>query len=135
MRKTMKAKALGYWICTALIAFIFVSSGVFYVMRVPQVVEGVTHLGFPLHFVTLLGVWKVLGGIAILVPGFARVKEWVWFATTESVVKNLLADTFPFTSSRNATCLGERLKGREARFLWDKNPPARVPVGLLQKAR
>jgi hypothetical protein len=47
-------------------------------MRVPQVVEGVTHLGFPLHFVTLLGVWKVLGGIAILVPGFARVKEWAY---------------------------------------------------------
>lgn len=74
----MKAKALGYWICTALIAFIFVSSGVFYVMRVPQVVEGVTHLGFPLHFVTLLGVWKMLGGIAVLVPGFARVKEWAY---------------------------------------------------------
>jgi hypothetical protein len=52
----MKAKALCYWICTALIAFIFVSSGGFYVTRVPQVVEGVTHLGFPLHFVTLLGV-------------------------------------------------------------------------------
>jgi uncharacterized membrane protein YphA (DoxX/SURF4 family) len=74
----MKAKAVGYWICTALIAFIFVSSGVFYVMRVPQVVEGVTRLGFPLHFVTLLGVWKVLGGIAVLVPDFARVKEWAY---------------------------------------------------------
>jgi AhpD family alkylhydroperoxidase len=47
-------------------------------MRVPQVVEGVTHLGFPLHFVTLLGVWKVLGGIAVLVPGFALVKEWAY---------------------------------------------------------
>jgi len=80
-RKTMKAKALGYWICTALIAFIFVSSGVFCVLRVPQVAEGVTHLGFPLHFVTLLGVWKVLGGIAVLVPRFARVKEWAYAGT------------------------------------------------------
>jgi len=42
----MKAKALCYWICTAVIAFIFVSSGVFYVMRVPPLVEGITHLGF-----------------------------------------------------------------------------------------
>jgi uncharacterized membrane protein YphA (DoxX/SURF4 family) len=68
----MKAKALGYWICTAPIAFIFVSGGAFYVMRVPQGVEGVTHLGFPLYIVTLLGVWKMLGGIAVLMPDFAR---------------------------------------------------------------
>jgi uncharacterized membrane protein YphA (DoxX/SURF4 family) len=74
----MKAKPLGYWICTALIAFIFVSGGACYVLRVPQVVEGVMHLGFPLHFVTFLGIWKVLGGIAILVPGFARLKEWAY---------------------------------------------------------
>ncbi len=74
----IKVMALSYWICTALIAFIFVSSGIFYMMRVPQVVEGVTRLGFPLHFVTLLGFWKVLGAIAILMPGFARVKEWAY---------------------------------------------------------
>ncbi len=43
----MKAKALAYWICTALIAFIFVSGGIVYVMRVPPAAEGVMHLGFP----------------------------------------------------------------------------------------
>jgi hypothetical protein len=42
---------------------------------VPPVVEGVTRVGFPLHFVTLLGLWKVLGGVAILVPGLARVRS------------------------------------------------------------
>src|SRR6266487_3236012 len=76
--RTMKARTIGYWICTATIAFIFVSGGVVYVLRVPQVIEGVLHLGFPLHFITLLGVWKMLGGIAVLVPGFALVKEWAY---------------------------------------------------------
>ena len=74
----MKGKNLAYWICTVVIAFVFVSGGVVYLMRVPQAVEGVMHLGFPLYFVTLLGIWKLLGGVAILVPGFARVKEWAY---------------------------------------------------------
>jgi hypothetical protein len=47
-------------------------------LRAPQVVEGITRLGYPLHFVILLGVWKVLGGLAILLPGFALVKEWAY---------------------------------------------------------
>jgi uncharacterized membrane protein len=47
---------------------------------VKETIRKYLELGFPLHFVTLLGVWKVLGGIAILVPGFARVKEWAYAA-------------------------------------------------------
>jgi uncharacterized membrane protein YphA (DoxX/SURF4 family) len=74
----MKAKAVGYWVCTVLIAFSFLSGGVAYLLRVPQVVEGITHLGYPLHFVTLLGIWKVLGGVAILLPGFPLLKEWAY---------------------------------------------------------
>ncbi len=74
----MKAKAVVYWICTVLIAFAFLSGGVAYAMRVPQVVEGVTKLGYPIHFVVLLGIWKILGGVAILVPGFPRLKEWAY---------------------------------------------------------
>lgn len=35
-----------------------------------------THLGYPAHFVTILGIWKVLGAGAILIPGFALLKEW-----------------------------------------------------------
>jgi hypothetical protein len=70
---------VAYWICTALTAFLFVSGGLAYAMAVPGVVEGVTKLGFPLYFVTLLGVWKVLGGLAILAPGLPRLKEWAYF--------------------------------------------------------
>lgn len=36
------------------------------------------HLGYPLYFLTLLGVWKVLGAVAILVPGYPRLKEWAY---------------------------------------------------------
>jgi len=69
---------VGYWICTALTAFFFVSGGLAYALAVPDVAEGVMQLGFPLYFVRLLGVWKVLGGLAILMPGFPRLKEWAY---------------------------------------------------------
>jgi uncharacterized membrane protein YphA (DoxX/SURF4 family) len=74
----MKAKAITYWICTVLIAFAFLSGGVVDLMRPPQALEGMTHLGYPPYFMIILGVWKVLGGIAILLPGFRLVKEWAY---------------------------------------------------------
>ncbi len=74
----MKSKVIGYWVCTILMVFFFLPGGIFYVTRAPQAVEGVMHLGFPLYFVIFLGVWKVLGSIALVVPGFALVKEWAY---------------------------------------------------------
>ena len=77
-QESMKPKAVAYWICTVLIGLAFLSGGVAYVLRIPQVVEGVTHLGYPLHFVTVLGIWKVLGGAAVLLPGLPLIKEWAY---------------------------------------------------------
>lgn len=76
---TTKAKSIVYWTTTVLIAFLIGSGGVAQLARVPGTVNGFTHiLGYPLYFVTILGVWKVLGAIAILVPRFPRLKEWAY---------------------------------------------------------
>ena len=37
-----------------------------------------SHLGYPAYFATILGVWKLLGAIAIVVPRFPRLKEWAY---------------------------------------------------------
>jgi uncharacterized membrane protein YphA (DoxX/SURF4 family) len=74
----MRSRAVAYWICTVLVAFVFLSGGVGNVLRPPQVVEGMTHLGYPGYFTLLLGVWKILGGIAILLPAFPLLKEWAY---------------------------------------------------------
>jgi hypothetical protein len=66
-------RRVAYWICTGLVAFFIGSGGLAYAMQVPDVVEGVVALGFPFHFVVLLGVWTVLGSIAILVQGFPQI--------------------------------------------------------------
>ena len=74
----MKTQSIAYWITTGLTAFVFLSGGVGDVSRAPFVMEGMTHLGYPAYFVTILGVWKVLGGIAVLAPRFPRLKEWAY---------------------------------------------------------
>jgi len=75
----MKQKVIAYWICTAVIALSIGSGGLAQVLRVPQNVEGMTALGYPLHFIVLLGAWKVLGALALLAPGLRLVKEWAYF--------------------------------------------------------
>jgi uncharacterized membrane protein YphA (DoxX/SURF4 family) len=76
--KSIGAPVIGYWICTAVIAFVFLSGGIGHLMGAPQVVEGITKLGYPVYFVTLLGVWKVLGGAAVLLPGYPLLQEWAY---------------------------------------------------------
>lgn len=76
--KTMKAQAVGYWICSVLIGFSLLSGGAVDLLRAPQALEGMTHLGYPAYFMTILGIWKVLGGGVILLPGFPLLKEWAY---------------------------------------------------------
>jgi uncharacterized membrane protein YphA (DoxX/SURF4 family) len=75
----MKAKSIVYWITTILVAFPIGSGGVAQLAHLKATVDGFVHLlGYPAYFVTILGVWKVLGAIAILVPRFPRLKEWAY---------------------------------------------------------
>ena len=46
------------------------------ILHAPPLYDELLRLGYPPHFSTLLGVWKVLGAVALLVPGYPRVKEW-----------------------------------------------------------
>ena len=71
-------KNAAYWVCTGLVVFFIGSGGAAYALQVPDVVQGVVSLGFPAHFVVLLGVCKVLGALAIVVPGFSLLKEWAY---------------------------------------------------------
>ncbi len=47
-----------------------------------EAVEGVVRLGYPVYVVTIIGAWKLLGGIAVLVPRFPRLKEWAYAGVT-----------------------------------------------------
>jgi hypothetical protein len=61
-----------------LIAFSFLSGGVVDLWRPSFALEGMTHLGYPAYFMIILGLWKVLGGGVILLPGLPLIKEWAY---------------------------------------------------------
>jgi uncharacterized membrane protein YphA (DoxX/SURF4 family) len=74
----MNTRNIVYWVATALTAFVFLSGGVADVLRPKPAVEGMVHLGYPIYFMVILGVWKFLGGITILLPRTALLKEWAY---------------------------------------------------------
>ena len=75
----MKAKNIAYWTTTGLVAFFIGSGGVAQMAQFHANPRGVVPvLGYPMYFFAILGFWKVLGAIAILVPRFPRLKEWAY---------------------------------------------------------
>ena len=76
--KKQTIKTVAFWTTTILGPTSFVIGGVLSIEQSPEVVTGMQHLGYPLYFATLLGLWKLLGAIAITVPGLPRVKEWAY---------------------------------------------------------
>jgi uncharacterized membrane protein YphA (DoxX/SURF4 family) len=73
-----KLKNVAYWVTTVFGPASFVIGGVLNLTRNPDVLATTAHLGYPLYFTALLGAWKLLGAIAIVVPGLPRVKEWAY---------------------------------------------------------
>ena len=71
-------KSITYWVITAMLAFFIGSGGAAELMGVPGTVQGLVQLGYPAYFATIIGFWKLLGAIAILVPRFPRLKEWAY---------------------------------------------------------
>lgn len=75
----MKKTNTIYWIFTGLLAALMLLSAIPDIIVVPDAVTLVTsHLGYPRYFIPYIGVAKLLGVIAILVPGFPRVREWAY---------------------------------------------------------
>lgn len=74
----MKPTVIAYWISTALLVLVFLGGGVMDLRQPPEVLESMKALGYPAYFATLLGLWKLSGALALVVPGFPRVKEWAY---------------------------------------------------------
>jgi hypothetical protein len=74
----MKMK-IGYWVLTGLFGLMMTASGIMYLSGAAPVVEGFRHLGYPDYFRTMLGICKVLGAVALLVPFVPRtLREWAY---------------------------------------------------------
>ena len=77
-----KRNKIIYWIATIWLSLGMVSTGVVQLLKLkgdgPGSLDTMTHLGYPVHFVTILGVSKILGVVALLIPKFPLLKEWAY---------------------------------------------------------
>ena len=73
-----KKKHIAYWIVTALFGAFMMFSAIPDIMVVPEAITFMTALGYPVYFIPFIGVAKALGVIAILIPGYPRIKEWAY---------------------------------------------------------
>jgi hypothetical protein len=75
----MKRTNIIYWTSTLLFGAFMLFSAIPDIIMVPEAVEFINgKLGYPAYFLPFIGVMKALGVIAIVIPGFPRIKEWAY---------------------------------------------------------
>jgi hypothetical protein len=114
------ARVIAYWISTAVTAFVLLSGGLAYLLHVDAAVSGVTALGYPAYLVVILGTWKLLGVPAILIPGFARLKEWSYagiaFDLSGATISHVfVGDSVAFLRHSRAAARGNPVLGAAPR--------------------
>ena len=89
-----KRNKIIYWISTIWLGLGMMSTGIVQLLRMKEEVDMMTHLGYPVYFLDILGVWKIAGVGAVLAPGFPVVKEWAYagffFAMSGAVFSHLV---------------------------------------------
>lgn len=73
-----KRNKIIYWIATVWLALGMLSSGVVQLLNLKEENEFIIRLGYPVYLLTLLGIWKILGVVAVLIPRFPLIKEWAY---------------------------------------------------------
>lgn len=74
----MKKTNTFYWIFTGLFAAFMTFTAIPDILMTPDAVTFIRSLGYPGYFIPFIGIAKVLGSVALLIPGFPRIKEWAY---------------------------------------------------------
>ena len=73
-----RKRMIAYWVTTVFVAGNSAVAGVLDILRLQPFFGVLLHLGYPAYFSSILGVWKVLGALALLAPRSPRLKEWAY---------------------------------------------------------
>ena len=88
-----KTNKIIYWIATGWLALGMLSTGIVQLIHMKEEVEKMARLGYQPYFLTILGLWKILGVVAVLTPKFPLVKEWAYagffFAMSGAIFSHL----------------------------------------------
>jgi hypothetical protein len=97
--KKEKRNKIIYWIFTIWMSLGMTSTGIIQLLKTPEEVTMITHLGYPVYFLGFLGIMKILGVITIVIPKFPVLKEWAYacfFATMLCALYSHIAVSDPF---------------------------------------
>ena len=88
-----KRNKIIYWVSTLWLALGMTSTGVVQFIKMKEEVDLFNRLGYPIYFLTILGIWKILGVVAVLIPRFPLLKEWAYagffFAMSGAIFSHL----------------------------------------------
>ena len=88
-----KRNKIIYWIATIWLALGMVSTGIVQLIKVKEEVDNILYLGYPVYLLTIIGIWKMLGVVAVLVPKFPLLKEWAYagffFAMSGAILSHI----------------------------------------------
>lgn len=82
----MKRDKILYWTTTGLISLAFLMSSFMYLSKNPELMKGFSQIGFPPVFVTILGLAKLLGALALLNPKMPKLREWAYAGFTFTLI-------------------------------------------------
>jgi heme A synthase len=89
-----RIRTITYWTFTVIIVFELVAGSVWNLLQIEWVRFQLNHLGYPLYFAYISGVWQVGAAAAIIAPRFPRLKEWAYpgsfFQWSGAVASHLL---------------------------------------------
>jgi hypothetical protein len=92
-----KRNKIIYWITTLWLSLGMVSTGIVQILNVKEETEFILNLGYPVYFLKIIGIWKILGVVAVLVPDFPLIKEWAYagffFMMSGAVFSHIAAGT------------------------------------------
>jgi hypothetical protein len=99
-----KKNRIIYWIATLWLALGMLSTALVQLLKVREEVDGIVRLGYPVYFLTILGIWKIGGVLAVIVPRLPLLKEWAYagffFAMSGAALSHVatghsMAEMFP----------------------------------------
>jgi uncharacterized membrane protein len=94
-RKSDKRTRITYWIVTSLLVLAMITGGTAQFVQAKFNTDGFIRLGYPMYSMKIIGTWKIIGGIVLLIPGYPLVKEWAYAGffvlLTSAVISHIAA--------------------------------------------
>ncbi len=125
-----KRNRIIYWTVTIFLSIGMLAGGIQQMLQIGGYNDIVTRLGYPLYLLSIIGTWKILGIIVILIPGFRLVKEWAYagffFVLSGAAISHLaagqsLAEAVPSLILLLVTVLSWYFRPMDRKIILNKN--------------